>query len=74
VLYWPDGRAWSAEAWREHLRAREDEEIVENLRLCTHRGRPLGSDAFLSKVEHLVGRRLRPLPVGRPRKRLEGHK
>jgi len=28
----------------------------------------LGSDAFLSKLETLLGRRVRPLPVGRPRK------
>jgi REP-associated tyrosine transposase len=68
------GKVWSAEAWREHLRAREEVEIVEHLRLSTHTGRPLGSDAFLSKIEHLLGRRLRPLPVGRPRKGVEGDK
>ena len=28
----------------------------------------LGSDAFLTKLETLLGRRVRPLPVGRPRK------
>ena len=28
----------------------------------------LGSDAFLSKLETLLGRRVRPLPVGRQRK------
>jgi len=44
------------------------DETLSALRLNTHRGRPLGSDAFLSKIEALVGRRLRPLPVGRPRK------
>jgi putative transposase len=66
--------AWGAEAWREQLRVREDEEIIEHLRLSTHTGRPLGSDTFLSKVEHVLGRRLRPLPVGRPRKRPGGQK
>ena len=30
--------------------------------------RPLGSDSFLSKLERALGRRLRPLPAGRPRK------
>jgi hypothetical protein len=40
--------------------------IVSTLRLSTHRGRPLVSDRFLSKIESLLGRRLRPLPVGRP--------
>jgi putative transposase len=38
------------------------------LRLNTHTGRPLGSDSFLSKLEKLLGRRVRPLPVGRPKK------
>jgi hypothetical protein len=33
--------------------------------------RPLGSDAFLSKVESLMGRRIRPLPIGRPKKVVE---
>jgi hypothetical protein len=39
------------------------------IRHSTHRGRPLASDALLSKLEQRLGRRLRPLPVGRPRKR-----
>ena len=34
----------------------------------TQTGRPLGSDGFVSKLETLLGRRVRPLPVGRPRK------
>jgi hypothetical protein len=32
-------------------------------------GRPLGSDGFVSKLERLLGRRLRALPEGRPRKK-----
>ncbi len=32
------------------------------VRLCTSRGRPLGSDAFIAKLETFLGRRLRPLP------------
>jgi hypothetical protein len=31
---------------------------------------PLGSDKFISKVEMLLGRRLRALPVGRPQKKI----
>jgi len=48
------------------LRARDDETQAAGLRRSTCRGRPLGSDGFLSKLEHRLGRRLRPLPVGRP--------
>jgi len=38
------------------------------IRASTHTGRPLATDGILSKLEHKLGRRLRPLPVGRPRK------
>ena len=55
--------------WSETLVDILGDETLSALRLNTHRGRPLGSDAFLSKIEALLGRRLRPLPVGRPRKR-----
>ena len=59
--------AWSGERWKTALREREDEAEVAALRLSTHRGRPLATDAFLAKLERRLGRRLRPLPVGRPR-------
>lgn len=59
---------WSAAKWRNELRNPPEDEQVAALRLCTHRGRPLAGDRFLSKLEHRLGRRLRPLPVGRPRK------
>jgi len=55
--------------WKQTLREMLGEATLSVVRLSTHRGRPLGSDRFLSKIESLVGRRLRPLPVGRPRKR-----
>ena len=34
-------------------------------RPCSRLFGALGSDSFLSKVEHLIGRRVRPLPIGR---------
>ena len=55
--------------WSETLVDMLGDDMLSALRLNTHRGRPLGSDAFLSKIEALLGRRLRPLPVGRPRRR-----
>jgi len=53
--------------WREILCQFHDDDIVKVLRQNTHKGRPLGSDSFLSKLEQFAGRRLRPLPVGRPK-------
>jgi len=60
-------RLWRPVKWRAELRSPEDEQALSRIRLSTHRGRPLGSDSFLSKLERRLGRRLRPLPVGRPR-------
>jgi len=58
----------TAEEWRKELAEGLTEDEVARIRLRTHTGRPLGSDSFLSKLETLLGRRVRPLPVGRPKK------
>ena len=57
--------------WIEVLTEVPDETEMRGLRLNTHTGRPLGSDGFVSKLERFVERRLRPLPVGRPKSRKE---
>ena len=62
------GKRLAGEDWRRVLSERDDKDAVRALRSCTSRGRPLGTDSFMSKIEKLVGRRLRPLPSGRPRK------
>jgi putative transposase len=54
--------------WREALQKKQSEEMIERIRLNTHSGRPLAGDSFLSKLETRLNRRLRPLPVGRPKK------
>ena len=58
----------SAERWREELSMDMSETDISRLRSKTYTGRPLGSDSFLSKLERVLGRRVRPLPVGRPKK------
>ena len=58
----------SANQWRKELAEGLTDEEIAQIRLRTHTGRPLGSDGFLSKLETLLGRRVRPLPVGRPKK------
>jgi putative transposase len=58
----------SAGQWRKELEAGLSDSELSRVRLNTHTGRPFGSDSFLSKLEKLLGRRVRPLPVGRPRK------
>jgi len=41
--------------------------MLRLLKIRTQTGRPLASDSFVSKVETFLGRRVRPLPVGRQR-------
>jgi len=62
---------WSPEEWKELLRQDPSADDLGALRRSTSRGRPLGSDSFLSKLEAKLGRRLRPLPIGRPRRKTE---
>jgi putative transposase len=57
-----------ADEWRKELAEGLTDEEVAQIRLRTHTGRPLGSDRFLAKLEAVLGRRVRPLPVGRPKK------
>jgi hypothetical protein len=51
--------------------AEEDREALSDPRLHTNRGRPLGSDGFVARLEAAMNRRLRPLSEGRPRKKDE---
>ncbi|MFH1748737.1 MAG: transposase [Planctomycetota bacterium] len=61
---------WTPRRWERALREGEVEVETRQFRRHTHTGRPLASDSLLSKLEKKLGRRVRPLPVGRPRKRL----
>jgi putative transposase len=58
-----------AKQWHRELVAGLEQKEINAIRLRTHTGRPLGTDNFISKVEKLLGRRVRPLPIGRPKKR-----
>ena len=58
----------SPEAWQAFLRQADDPRDITTLRRATQTGRPLAGDSAMSKFEKLVGRRLRALPPGRPRK------
>ena len=62
----------SAKQWRNALVNDLDESKMSGLRMNTHTGRPLGSDGFMSKLETMLGRRVRPLPIGRPWKKRDG--
>jgi putative transposase len=63
---------YGPDAWKKMLGDPLDEKMVARLRSGIARGRPLGSDRFIAKLETMFNRRLRPLPRGRPRKQKNG--
>jgi len=69
-----DLRRWyemmKADQWKHLLMQKIPDKEMKAIRSGILRGRPLGSDSFISKLEKLAGRRLRPLPVGRPKKEI----
>jgi REP-associated tyrosine transposase len=65
-------RRYGAAAWRKILGDPLDEQMTGQLRAGMSAGRALGSDKFIAKLETQLRRRLRPLPRGRPRKRMPG--
>jgi putative transposase len=62
-------KSWRPERWKSELKSAEDQEWTAAIKLSTSRGRPLAGDSFLSKLERRLGRKIRPLPVGRPKER-----
>ena len=57
---------WNHEDWKEALGWAVGGDHVEQIRRTTRLGEPLGSDAFLSGLEAVAGRRLRVWTQGRP--------
>ena len=56
----------SAASWREYLAGGETKSAVEQIRRCTHTGRPLGSAEFVQSLEETTQRRLAAQKGGRP--------
>jgi putative transposase len=50
--------------WRRFLSAEDDEATLETLRRHARTGRPLGADAFVSRLERSLGRTLHPQRPG----------
>jgi putative transposase len=60
-------RVSSPAQWRSLLVRPEDEAAAAKLRLSLSTGRPLATDSTLTRLEQRLGRRLRALPIGRPK-------
>jgi len=70
-----DGTRWKRHSsgldWKKILQDRSEKFDIDRLRVYCRTGRPLGSDKFISKLELMLGYRIRALPVGRPKKKKE---
>jgi len=68
-----DKKRWQRQSsgldWEKILRSELEKSDKDKLRIYCRTGRPLGTDKFIGKLETVIGRRLRPLPVGRPKKK-----
>ena len=63
---------WNTAEWRDILTSAVPDGRAVDLRRATSTGEPLGSRDFVASLEHEVGRKLRVLGRGRPRKVREG--
>jgi len=60
--------------WKKVLQEKLEKLDLNTLKVYSRTGRPLGSDKFISKIEVMLGCRLRALPIGRPKKKKESKK
>jgi putative transposase len=59
---------WEAQLRSAGARDDDDDGDLHRIRRALHTGRPLASDAWVAQVEKTLGRKLRPGPIGRPKK------
>lgn len=57
-----------AKDWLVFLGNEEDNEAIKDIRKHTFTGRPCGDEGFVAGIEGLLGRRVRAMKWGRPRK------
>lgn len=52
--------------WATYLMGNDDKKLIDKIRESTKAGRPCGNEAFVTKLEGLLGRTLKANPRGRP--------
>jgi len=58
----------SAENWKAYLMEGDEGDFLKNIRKATGKNFVLGTGKFILKLERILGRRIRPNPMGRPRR------
>ena len=56
------------DGWEGFIDAQDRAEDISMIRKYSMTGRPLGNESFIQKLEKQLGKRVRALPVGRPKK------
>jgi putative transposase len=59
-------KRWTSASWSNYLASGETKAALEQIRQCTHTGRPLGSTEFVHSLEESTHRCLTPHKGGRP--------
>jgi len=54
--------------WLGYIEEREDDAMVNAIRSNSRTGRPCGDEGFVQTIEGVVGRRLKAMPKGRPKR------
>ena len=54
--------------WKKYLAGCEEDDVLDNIRQCTYKGKVLGSVEFVHKLEKMTGCLLQSRPSGRPKK------
>ena len=58
----------SVQRWKQFIDSEEGEKELKVIRQRTMTGRPLGTTSFVTKLSQMLGRALRAMPRGRPKK------
>lgn len=58
----------ACDSWKKYIDSTEEESLLQRIRKCTLAGYPLGTSTFIEMLEEKFGRKLCPLPIGRPKK------
>lgn len=56
------------ERWNEYINQEDDTNFIKEIKQHTASGRPFGSSDFISKLENMMGMKLRTRSRGRPKK------
>lgn len=59
----------SQKSWKDFIELSDNPDEINRIREQTRKGRPLGTNAFVEKLESRLGRFLKLKPRGRPRER-----